>query len=143
MVYLFNHLSKIKEISLTTDSYYSLDQVKLILSKIGATAPTRIFISSATRRRKDNATIWPYMLDVLRLDSGSRLLHIGDNVVSDAQLAGDNGIPTLHVLNPLDKWHCFFDDKLSSSILPQENDILKLGTLISKFGRLPFLDYNI
>jgi len=77
----------------------------------------------------------------LRLDSGSKLLHIGDNVLSDAQLAGDNGIQTFHVLNPLDKWHCFFDDELSSSDLPPEDDILKFGPLISKFGRMPFLDF--
>jgi predicted HAD superfamily hydrolase len=142
MVDIFNSLSKSREVSIITDSYYSMDQIKLILRKIGATSPNKIFISSETRKRKDNATVWPYVLDVLRLDSGSGLLHIGDNVLSDAQLAGDNGIQTLHVLNPLDKWQCFFDNKFVSSDLPPEHDILKFGPLISKFGRKPLLDFD-
>ena len=143
MVNIFNHLSKSREISLITDSYYSMSQIKLILNKIGASLPNKVFISCETRKRKDNATVWPEVLNDLRLDSGSKLLHIGDNVVSDAQLAGDNGIQTLHVLNPLDKWHCFFDDELSGSDLPPEDDILKFGPLISKFGRMPLLDFKL
>jgi predicted HAD superfamily hydrolase len=143
MVNIFNHLSKNGEISLITDSYYSMSQIKLILNKIGANLPSKIFISSETRKRKDNATVWPEVLNVLRLDSGSKLLHIGDNVLSDAQLAGDSGIQTLHVLNPMDKWHCFFDHELTSSDLPPVADILKIGPLISKFGRMPFLDFHL
>lgn len=137
MVDLANELAHLgKQIWLITDTYYTAPQIELMMKKIGLVAPYKLFVSSELGLRKDNTTMW-HNINGLLAGSDSSYIHIGDNVRSDAQLSGDLGLTTLHILNPYDKWLLAgFDNVLETPL--NEKNILKWGTLISNFGRYPY-----
>jgi len=72
-------------------------------------------------------------------DIGKSIIHVGDNVISDAQVCGDHGILNMHILHPNDKWlaagmpaNAVTQDKLDI------DNIIKWGGLMSKQSRFPF-----
>ncbi|GLX81284.1 rhamnan synthesis F family protein [Thalassotalea eurytherma] len=137
MVDLANELAHMgKEIWLITDIYYTAKQVELMLKKIGLVAPYKLFVSSELGLRKDNTTMWHHVNGLLSRSEKS-FIHVGDNVRSDAQLCGDLGLTTMHILNPYDKWRLAgFDNVLTGPL--DEKNILKWGPLVNNFGRYPF-----
>ena len=69
-----------------------------------------------------------------------RLVVIGDNVVADAQVPGDLGLTTFHILHPMDKWAALgFPPVLHGADALDEMQILKWGRLINEVGRNPFI----
>ena len=127
-----------KTIYIISDTYYSEHQIVLMLRKAGVTNGYKLFVSSEMGLRKDNGTMWSYMKD--HLSGKGTFVHIGDNAVADAQIPGDFGLANLHILNPIDKWQAAgWDNPLSGVNELNEQQILKWGSLISQFGRFPFL----
>ncbi|WP_204352591.1 rhamnan synthesis F family protein [Salinicola halophilus] len=141
MVELFNHLAASGHILwVISDSYYTRDQVGLMLRKAGVSAAYRLMVSSEEQARKDNGTLWIKVKQDLAREGISRHLHIGDNVVADAQRPGDMGMTTFHILHPMDKWRALgFPDVLEGGESLDEQEILKWGRLISEVGRNPFI----
>lgn len=141
MVELFNHLGSTgHRVWVISDTYYTLEQVALMLKKVGITAPFKLFISSHEQKRKDNGTMWHSIKQALADDNIHRYLHIGDNVVADAQRPGDLGLMTFHILHPMDKWKALgFPAVLEGEKALDEQEILKWGKLISQIGRNPFI----
>ncbi|MDO6782507.1 rhamnan synthesis F family protein [Neptunomonas phycophila] len=139
MVQLFNDLGAAgKVLWVISDTYYTKDQVALMLKKAGVVAQHTLLVSSEEKLRKDNGTMWQFVKAELKKDKLSRYIHIGDNVVSDAQIPGDHGLANFHILHPMDKWKAlgFPVKELSTS---NEAEILKWGPLINNVGRNPFL----
>lgn len=123
-----------------SDTYYTREQVGLMLRKAGVAVPYRLIISSEERKRKDNGTMWQMIKADLNREGVSSYIHIGDNVVADSQRPGDLGLNTLHVLNPMDKWQLLkFPEVIDGFRSLDEAHILKWGKLISCIGRTPFL----
>ncbi|MFT8452081.1 MAG: HAD-IA family hydrolase [Zymomonas mobilis] len=120
-----------KKIFIISDTYYSLNQIKMILEKVGIIDECNILLSSETGLRKDNGTMWNYVKNDLCLHK-KNYLHIGDNVVSDAQLPGDFGLQTFHILHPLDKWKNLGFPTVMKKNEIDEYKILKWGKLINK-----------
>lgn len=141
MVELFNHLAAQGHILwIISDSYYNREQVGLMLRKAGVAAAYRLMVSSEEQARKDNGTLWLKVKQDLANEGVQRHLHIGDNVVADAQLPGDLGLTTFHILHPMDKWRALgFPDVLLGADELDEMQILKWGRLISEVGRNPFI----
>lgn len=141
MVELFNILgSHGHKLWIISDTYYTRDQVGLMLKKAGITLPFRLLVSSAEQKRKDNGSMWHMVKQDLAQEGISRYLHIGDNVVADAQLPGDLGLTTFHILHPMDKWKALgFPDVLQGADALDEAQILKWGKLVSQVGRNPFI----
>ncbi|WP_223160987.1 rhamnan synthesis F family protein [Salinicola aestuarinus] len=141
MVELFNHLASSGHILwVISDSYYSRDQVGLMLRKAGVSAAYRLMVSSDEQARKDNGTLWIKVKQDLASEGITGHLHIGDNVVADAQRPGDMGMTTFHILHPMDKWRALgFPDVLEGGESLDEQEILKWGRLISEVGRNPFI----
>lgn len=141
MVELLNHLAASGHIIwIISDTYYNRVQVGKMLRKVGVAAAYRLLVSSEEQKRKDNGTLWLSVKDDLAAESVDRYIHIGDNVVADAQRPGDLGLKTLHILHPLDKWQaCGMPGELSLDNNIDEQRIIKWGGLISKFGRSPFI----
>ena len=187
MVDWVNELSDLgKEIIFVTDIYYTVDQIELLLKKIGVTGSYSLYVSTDIQKRKDTGEVWQFLkgelhhkaklrkelsdkaaaqlkekqkdLDKTAKDSSQHttlmeeidklallkdyreqsFLHVGDNVRADAQLCGDFGFQTMHILNPYDKWLIAgFEDVFSKENVT-EKDILKWGPLICSFGRYPF-----
>lgn len=141
MVELFNHLAALGHVIwVISDTYYSRVQVGKMLRKCGVAAAYRLLVSSEEQKRKDNGTMWLSVKDDLVAEGVDQHIHIGDNVVADAQRPGDLGLKTLHILHPVDKWHaCGMPGELSAGNDLDEQRIIKWGGLISKFGRSPFI----
>ena len=141
MVSIFNELHRIgRELWIISDTYYNEEHISLILKKAGITAPYRLLISSEQKKRKDNTTMWQFVKDELKKLGNPGFLHIGDNVVSDAQLPGDFGIRNYHILNPMDKWHALGFTHINITESPmKEKNILKWGPLVYNTGRSPFI----
>ncbi|PPC74647.1 glycosyl transferase family 1 [Pokkaliibacter plantistimulans] len=129
-----------KKILLVSDTYYTTDQIEKMLLKVGVKCHYDIYVSSEEKKRKDNGTMWQYLKESLPQQGISSLLHIGDNVRADAQIPGDMGISTFHILHPYDKWlACGFKNVNHSAHKLDEQHILKWGSLVSYNGRYPLL----
>lgn len=138
MVDLFNRLSDHgRKLYIISDTYYDVSHITSFIRKIGITAPYHLLISSEQKMRKDNLTMWHYFKT---LTGGKSHVHVGDNVVSDAQLPGDIGITTYHILHPMDKWRALgFPSVSFDSNSLNEYEIKKWGPLVSNNGRSPFI----
>ncbi|GAB7527806.1 hypothetical protein PS3A_02120 [Pseudomonas sp. 3A(2025)] len=141
MVDMFNNLGSLEHtLWVISDTYYTRDQIGLILKKAGISVPYRLLVSSEEQKRKDNGTMWRMIKSDLQRDEVTRYIHVGDNVVADCQLPGDLGLTTLHILHPVDKWKALgfpAGNETGSSL--DEYTIKKWGKLISCIGRVPFL----
>ncbi|MEW6133721.1 MAG: rhamnan synthesis F family protein [Pseudomonadota bacterium] len=141
MVDIFNDLHSFgRKLWVITDTYYTREQIGLMLRKAGVTAPYRLLVSNAEQKRKDDTTMWRFVKEELERLGNPSYLHIGDNVVSDAQLPGDFRLGNFHILNPHDKWHALgFPGVLRGQDALDEREILKWGPLIYGMGRNPFI----
>lgn len=141
LVTLFNRLGREGyKLWVISDTYYTEGQVALLLKKVGVVAPHRLMISSALQARKDTGSMWEKVKQALKAESITRFTHVGDNVVSDAQMPGNFGIvPTVHILNPLEKWRLMGFPEVFEDELPDEEEILKWGKLISNNGSTAFI----
>lgn len=141
MVELFNQLSQSeKNLFIISDTYYTPHQIEKMLRKVGVHGRYQLLVSSEEQKRKDNGTMWRYMKEQVTEKEISSLIHIGDNVRADAQIPGDLGFSTFHILHPNDKWlACGFPDVISSAEKLNEVYILKWGSLISDNGRYPLI----
>lgn len=139
MVNFFNELSSSDHtVTIISDTYYLKEHIIQILRKVGIAGDYHLMISSETGLRKDNGLVWEFMRERVKV-SGETYIHIGDNVVADAQRVGDYGLQSLHVLNPIDKWQAQGFPTVRKSDLPEEEQIMKWGKLISRNGRRPWL----
>ncbi|MGY5449821.1 rhamnan synthesis F family protein [Agarivorans sp. MS3-6] len=126
-----------KKVLVVSDTYYSEPQITRMLKKVGLSHGYHLYVSSELGLRKDNGSMWKKLKT--QVGPADSFIHVGDNVVADAQIPGDFGLQNMHILNPLDKWQAagwqnpFVDDGLD------EKQIMKWGPLVSNFGRFPFL----
>lgn len=91
-----------REVIFVSDTYYSEDQLRRMLRQAGIHHVGSVFASSEIRQRKDTGRMWSQVADDMRI-SLSDLYHVGDNVVSDVQKAGDFGVRNGLILNLIDK----------------------------------------
>lgn len=86
-------------IYLVSDMYLPASQITRMLHKCGYDGFSEIILSCETGLRKDDGSMWKVLAEKWK---GRRVVHVGDNLCSDIQLAGDYGIQTFTVLNPRD-----------------------------------------
>ncbi|KTB75593.1 rhamnan synthesis F family protein [Pseudomonas syringae] len=141
MVDLFNDLGSHGHVLwIISDTYYSREQVGLMLRKAGITGAYRLLVSSEEQKRKDNGTMWRMVKADLEHHGVTAHIHIGDNVVADCQIPGDFGLTTLHILHPNDKWQALGFPRIKENVAAlDEKEIKKWGRLVSTVGRLPFI----
>lgn len=106
-----NQIGRRTKLIFTSDTYYSKDQVRRLIAQAGIHAPHEIFVSSAMQARKDNGRIWGHIARNLGVEK-HRILHVGDNVVSDVQIPTENGVANYLILHPLDKFHACIDGQV-------------------------------
>lgn len=81
---------------LISDMYMQTPDLERLLNKCGVKGYEKLLISSETGLRKDTAAIWN---DLAEKDFASKLIHIGDNEVSDLQLPGDRKFGIYHIMS--------------------------------------------
>jgi len=122
-----------KETIITTDSYYTLPQIKIILNKIGIKAPDKILVSCEYKTSK---TLKLY--DELRKEyGGKKIIHIGDDEIADISKAKECGMNTYRVYSASDLYDALgglgFEDEVKSL-----SDRIKTGMFISEVFNSPF-----
>lgn len=92
-----------KEVYVITDMYLRRQDILKLLAKAGITEAdfNGLLLSSEMNLRKDNGSMWKYYSESMTDDKGrmKKCLHIGDNEVSDVQLAGDYKILNYHIMS--------------------------------------------
>lgn len=92
-----------KKIVIATDTYYRKDQILHLLKSLQIPFDD-VFVSSDLNARKDTGEMWKIIREKYTATLNS-FIHVGDNVISDAQNPGDYGIRTHHILGPHAKLH--------------------------------------
>lgn len=88
---LLGILSRLKQqgnrLIVTSDMYYTLQQVEKILNKLGLLSVfDRVYVSSDIRKTKQTGNLYKFINHDLSV-SGTEVLHIGDNFRSDVKMA--------------------------------------------------------
>lgn len=136
MVRCFEYAKKQgKILVITTDSFLMRDHITMMLEKCGIIGFDQLLISCEERKLKYLGDMW---LHVSQMFKGRRILHIGDNQITDVEMARQHNISTFKIesaydllantaLNPL----CNPERTLDDSVL--------LGQLAVKFLNDPFI----
>ena len=122
-----------KKVVITTDCYYSYEQVKKLLGKIGVDNVDRVLVSCELGTGKVQG-----LYDrLIELYPGSKILHIGDDLHSDVEKAGEHGIDSFRIYSGselLDLLGGMNIDNATFSL----TDRIKLGMLVSNIFNSPF-----
>ena len=89
-----------KKIWLLSDMYMQTPDLERLLKKCGITGYEKILLSCETGMRKDTAAIWEHFIGE-NLNSVEKLIHTGDNEMSDVQLPGDRKFGAYHVMSAI------------------------------------------
>lgn len=122
-----------KKVVITTDSYYTLSQIKTIFDRLGLDKPDEIFVSCEYKTSKMQT-----LFDILRdRYCGKRLLHVGDDEIADIEKASGYGFDTYRIYSGADLY-----DSLGGLGLENEirtlSDRIKAGMFISNIFNSPF-----
>lgn len=83
-----------KTVILTSDMYLGKESIRGILAKAGIHEYDELLISCEVKRDKYWGEMWEY---VTNLYPGRKILHIGDNEISDEKTAKEHGIETYRI----------------------------------------------
>ncbi len=99
VIKVYDELKRIgKRIILTSDMYIHTETIKRLLEKCGIDSGYEaVYVSCEVGRRKDDGSMWKYLKEQYE---GANIIHVGDNLCSDIQLAGDVLKSTYYVMNP-------------------------------------------
>ncbi|MBR4153713.1 MAG: glycosyltransferase [Selenomonadaceae bacterium] len=89
-----------KEVWLISDMYLQTPDLERLLRKCGVEGYTKLLISCETGMRKDTAAIWNYLAKQ-NLNRVGKLIHFGDNEMSDIQLVCDRGFGGYHLMSAI------------------------------------------
>ena len=100
MVQCYEYAKKQGRIVLiTTDSFLTKDYVVALLDKCGIKGFNGLLVSCEERKLKYLGDMWQH---VSRLFNGRRILHIGDNQITDVEMAGKLQINTFKIESAYD-----------------------------------------
>lgn len=134
VVDLLNELvKKNKLIYITSDSYYTKEQISQILERIGVAAVTDVLISCEYGTSKTGN-----LFEKLKAVSGEAdILHVGDDIVADIESAKRHGIKTFQIYSAAELLELVGGLKLSET----ENslsDQIKVGMFVANLFNSPF-----
>lgn len=134
VVDLLNELvKKNKLIYITSDSYYTKEQISQILERIGVASVTDVLISCEYGTSKTGN-----LFEELKAASGEAdILHVGDDIVADIESAKRHGINTFQIYSAAELLELVGGLKLSET----ENslsDQIKVGMFVANLFNSPF-----
>lgn len=134
VVDLLNELAnKNKQIYITSDSYYTKEQISQILDRIGVAHVTEVLVSCECGTSKIGN-----LFEKLRAISGeSNILHVGDDIVADIESAKRHGIGAFQIYSAAELLELVGGLKLSekeSSL----SDQIKVGMFVANLFNSPF-----
>ncbi|MCM8738910.1 hypothetical protein M5E06_33030 [Azospirillum sp. A1-3] len=88
-----------KRIIYVSDMYYSTAELEAIFRHLNIPKADAVYVSSEMGKRKDRGDMWVHLRDRER----GRILHFGDNMVSDIQNASDCGVSCVYIPTVMQK----------------------------------------
>ncbi len=140
LIEAYRHALKAKKrVLLVSDMYLPSTHIAKMLTKVGVSGWSELYVSCEVGFRKDTGEMWDWLIDKENLRQ-HRLLHIGDNEQSDAQMPGDRRIIDLyHVMSPVNLFALSKWGRLTAARLgPKWRDEEYLGPVISRLYNDPF-----
>lgn len=126
-------LERGKKISIISDFYVGNEFLEKLLNKNGYSGHEVCFSSCDYRATKHSGKIYTVLKDEV-VYSGKRVIHFGDNFVSDVQNARDVGWDALHVekaskiLEKNPNYKAIWDKEWKRNVYPSNNTQLSHGT---------------
>ncbi len=122
-----------KKVIITTDQYYTIDKIELILNKFGLDGYDSIFDSCEYKTYKTGN-----LFDIVKEHyPGAKILHIGDDEHADIRKASEKGFDTFHILKGGDLYDALGGMGIDEHIYSL-SDRLKNGLFISRAFNSPF-----
>lgn len=122
-----------KRVVITTDSYYSLEQITEILDRFGLTGWDKVLVSCECGISKTQG-----LFKILENRyKAEKILHIGDDEFSDIEKASANGMDTYRVFSGEDLFDALGGLGMEQDIMAAA-DRLKAGMFISRMFNSPF-----
>ncbi len=136
MVQCYEYAKKKGKILLiTTDSFLMKEHIALLLDKCGIIGFSQLLISCEERKLKYLGDMWQH---VSQLYKDRRILHIGDNEITDVKMAQKYNISTFKIASAYDLLAHSAFRPLCKSVKTLDDSIL-LGQLAVKFFNDPFV----
>ncbi len=85
-----------KKVILITDIFFDTKFLKKLLEKTGYDSNVEIYNSNDYGYLKHSGNLYPFVISSLGIPS-SKILHVGDNIISDIKMANEKGLKTFHV----------------------------------------------
>lgn len=136
---IFSYAVTHKKVYITTDCYYSKEQIIELLDGLGISGYTDILVSSAYGVAK-NQGLFEILAEKaadLKLDHVPGILHIGDDEYADVEMAGKYGIDAFKILSCRELFYAMgglgIEEKIDGLA-----DRVKLGLVLAKLFSDPF-----
>lgn len=135
MVDLLNYsLKEGKKVCITTDTYYSEEQIRGIIKKCGINADVDVLTSCDNKTSKSQN-----LFEVLKNKfSETRIVHIGDDEKADVESAKEHGIFAFRIFNGRDILELVGGFGIADS-MSNLSDRIKVGMFVSKIFNTPFV----
>ncbi len=126
-------VSKRKKVVITTDNYYSKEQVAGILERFGLTGYDELFVSCESQTSKTQD-----LYEILKEKyKGLRILHVGDDEYADIEKAVEHGIETYRLYSASTLYDALGGLGLENEI-HEITDRVKLGLFLARMFNDPF-----
>lgn len=136
MAYIFNYAKEMgKKVIIITDMYYSAHILSDFLEEYGINGFDDIFVSSEYGKTKSNGDLFD---EVIHKYGNRKILHIGDNMHSDINMAKERGITPFFVMSGRE----LLEKSSLREIIPHTCtvfDAIILGIIIAKYFNSPFV----
>jgi len=123
-----------KTVSIVTDMYYGIEIIAQILKNNGIAEYSDIYISCETKKAKKDGVFWKYFSQIYDVN---RVLHIGDDFVSDQKYPSHYGIASFAILSGYEMLKISSIKALASQVCTIEDSML-VGVLVSHLFNSPF-----
>lgn len=134
VVDLLNNLVKQNmQVYITSDSYYTKEQISQILDKIGVSPVTDVLVSCEHGTSK-TGNLFECLKDV---SGESDVLHVGDDIVADIESAKRHGVNTFQIYSASELSELVGGLKLSENE-DSLSDQIKVGMFIANLFNSPF-----
>lgn len=126
-----------KRVFLTTDTYYSREQIENILKELRIVGFSDLLVSSERNTYKIQ-NLFEYLLKANPDTTPEKILHIGDDERADIECSSKYGISSFRIPSAADLWEEL--GELGTSQMPLNlSDKVKIGLFTSKLFNNPFV----
>ena len=124
-----------KLVAITSDMYLPASYFNMVLNKHGIICQNLLISSELNATKRDTGALYDVLCDIFPFACG-KVLHIGDNPVSDVQRAREKGLSAFHYIEirkPIRYQSSTTEASIASAMIRRYKDLIPLGSF-KEFG---------